>query len=173
MDSYIILLFYNSLMSVIITPATQKDYFWFVEIFKEVEEFHRLQAPWKFQKPEPELFAKSYYDDIITHWDSRLLLAKDGEHVVWFIMAFKRISNPIPVLQPRVLIEIDNLMIQDEYKKKGIGKLLLQKIEDWAKEIKVTDIELHVWWFNEWAIKFYEKSWYTIISHNMRKVIWE
>jgi GNAT superfamily N-acetyltransferase len=60
-------------------------------------------------------------------------------------MAFKRISNPIPVLQPRVLIEIDNLMIQDEYKKKGIGKLLLQKIEDWAKEIKVTDIELHVW----------------------------
>jgi hypothetical protein len=50
---------------------------------------------------------------------------------------------------------------------------LLQKIEDWAKEIKVTDIELHVWWFNEWAIKFYEKSWYTIISHNMRKVIWE
>lgn len=157
----------------IITSATQEDYLWFVEVFKEVEEFHRLQAEWKFKKPELELFAKEYYTDIITGTDSKLLLAKDGDHVAWFILAFKKKASPIPVLQQREWIDIDNLVVQEEYKKQWIGKLLLQKIEDWAKENKIKDLQLHVWWFNEWAIKFYEKSWYAIISHNMRKVIWE
>jgi len=69
-------------MNIIITPATQEDYDGFVEVFKEVEEFHRLQVPWKFKKPEPELFAKDYYTEIITNPNSKILLAKDGEYVV-------------------------------------------------------------------------------------------
>ncbi len=158
-------------MNIILVPATQEDYLWFVEVFKEVEEFHRLQAPWKFKQPEPELFTKEYYMSIITSADSKLLLAKDGERVVWCALAFIKKASDIPVLKPRIWVDIDTIVVQETYKKKWIGKILLQKVEDRAKENAISDIELNVRDFNQWAIKFYEKSWFTTYSHKMRKII--
>jgi ribosomal protein S18 acetylase RimI-like enzyme len=53
-------------------------------------------------------------------------------------------------------IEIEDLCIDEKYRKKGIGKKLFEEVKIYAKENGINIIELSVWEFNENAKKFYE-----------------
>lgn len=59
--------------------AKIKDYDNFLDVFKEIEEFHRINASWKFQKPKPELFPKDYFQKVISDKNGLFFLAK-GKH---------------------------------------------------------------------------------------------
>ena len=54
-------------------------------------------------------------------------------------------------------IWIDEIIIDNDYKKKGYGKTLITEVTKFAKENKCKRIELNCWSFNEDALKFYEK----------------
>jgi ribosomal protein S18 acetylase RimI-like enzyme len=54
-------------------------------------------------------------------------------------------------------IEIENLIIDEKYRKKGIGKLLFEEVKNYAKEANAKYIELNVWEFNKIAINFYNR----------------
>ena len=54
-------------------------------------------------------------------------------------------------------IEIDEMCINEQFRKKGIGKKLFEDVKNYAKEINANYIELMVWDFNQSAMKFYEK----------------
>lgn len=56
----------------------------------------------------------------------------------------------------RKVLFIDALSVDANYRKKGIGKILMLEMEKLAKENNCSSIELNVWAFNENAIKFYE-----------------
>jgi len=53
-------------------------------------------------------------------------------------------------------IEIDDLCVDEKYRKKGIGKRLFEEVKTYSKENGINFIELMVWEFNENARKFYE-----------------
>lgn len=158
-------------MNILITPAKIDDYLGFLDIFQEAEEFHRLQAPWKFKKPEPELFSRAYFEEKLSDPITKFLVAKNDDETIWFILAFKRETKNIPVMQDRTWIEIDNLAVKTVFRRQWIGDLLLSKIEDRAKSSHISDIEFNVWGFNVWARNFYEKCWYEVYSHRMKKTI--
>ena len=54
-------------------------------------------------------------------------------------------------------IWIDEIVIDNDYKKKGYGKTLITEVTKFAKENNCKRIELNCWSFNEDALKFYEK----------------
>lgn len=55
------------------------------------------------------------------------------------------------------IIWIDEIVIDEEHRKKGNGRKLINKIYEFAKENDCKKVELNCWSFNEDAIKFYEK----------------
>lgn len=56
----------------------------------------------------------------------------------------------------RKVLFIDALVVDQDYRKKGIGKILMLEMEKIAKDNNCFSVELNVWAFNENAIKFYE-----------------
>ena len=56
----------------------------------------------------------------------------------------------------RKVLFIDALVVDQNYRKKGIGKILMLEMEKIAKYNNCSSVELNVWAFNENAIKFYE-----------------
>lgn len=56
----------------------------------------------------------------------------------------------------RKVLFIEALVVDVNYRKNGIGKILMQRMEKIAKENGCSSIELNVWAFNDEAIKFYE-----------------
>lgn len=60
------------------------------------------------------------------------------------------------IMKDRRLLHIEDICVDENYQKKGIGKKLYNQIVKSAKEKNIDNIELMVWGFNENAIKFYE-----------------
>ena len=55
-------------------------------------------------------------------------------------------------------IWIDEIIIDNDYKKKGYGKMLITEVTKFAEKNNCKRIELNCWSFNRSALKFYEKT---------------
>ena len=55
-------------------------------------------------------------------------------------------------------IEVDNLFIREHHRGEGIGKLLIDEIKTWGKEIDIQRVFLTAFSQNEKAIKFYKRE---------------
>jgi hypothetical protein len=102
----------------IITQATLQDYDSFIEVFKEVEELHRINEPNVFRKPEGEIFPKEHFKELIENPDAKVFLAKDNNEVVAYAISYKKQYMNIPILQPREWIYIDDIIVKQNFRKK-------------------------------------------------------
>ena len=59
-------------------------------------------------------------------------------------------------MKDRKILNIENICVDKNYQKKGIGKKLYEQLVQLAKERNIDNIELLVWGFNENAINFYK-----------------
>lgn len=66
-------------------------------------------------------------------------------------------------------LEVDNFVIDQPFRKKGYGQLLLDAIEDWAYENDFNSVELNAYVYNHSAHKFYVKSDYKVIGYHYQK----
>ena len=62
---------------------------------------------------------------------------------------------------------IDDLCVDENARKQGVGKLLIDKAGEYAKQKSCTCLMLNVWEFNENAISFYEKYGFTTRTLHM------
>jgi ribosomal protein S18 acetylase RimI-like enzyme len=68
-------------------------------------------------------------------------------------------------------IEIENIGVSSRYRSKGIGKLLLQKTEEWVKKQKATKLYVSAYWNNGKAIRFYKENGFSEIGIELEKNI--
>jgi GNAT superfamily N-acetyltransferase len=68
-------------------------------------------------------------------------------------------------------LEPDNVVILPEYRNKGIGELMMQWIDNYAKEQNCDAIELNAYIENEKGIEFWKKAGYYIRGHHFQKMI--
>jgi diamine N-acetyltransferase len=157
-------------MTIKVVQAKKEDYIGFIEVFKEVEELHRLNASWNFKKPDP-IFSEEYYEKLINDENCMFFLAKEENEIVGYSIAYKKEASAIPILKNRKWIHIDDLSVKSNQRKKGIGSMIMEEIEKYAKKNNINQIELNVWLFNTNAIDFYEKKGYEAFSQRMKKTI--
>lgn len=61
------------------------------------------------------------------------------------------------IFKHRKILFIEDICVDNQYNRQGIGKLLYEKIKKIALCDDINSIELNVWAFNEGAIQFYNK----------------
>jgi len=62
-------------------------------------------------------------------------------------------------------LELDNVIVDGKYQSKGIGNMLLNKIETWAKSIDCKTIELNTYVTNGRSHKFYYNQGFEISGY--------
>ena len=65
-------------------------------------------------------------------------------------------------------LDVDQLVISNSYRGKGLGRKLMNKAKKIAKENECDRIELNCWLFNESALGMYEH-----IGYNKQRIIYE
>ena len=69
-------------------------------------------------------------------------------------------------------LEPDNVFVLPEYRNSGVGKLMLDRVFEYANEIRCDASELNCYIQNEKAIQFWRNQGYKAIGYHMQKVLY-
>ena len=158
-------------MEISVRKATAEDYNSLCELFDEIDALHRDNLPHIFQKPGSVAREQDYYLGLVADENVALFVSEAGEKLVGFVHAIIRDTPAFPIFVPRRYAIVDGIVVKSGFQNHGIGKILMDKMQEWAIARGATSIELNVYEFNETAISFYERLGYQTLSRKMSKEI--
>ncbi|MEM7627137.1 MAG: GNAT family N-acetyltransferase [Planctomycetota bacterium] len=132
--------------------ATRQDLDSLVELNAIVQALHHDARPERF-RPVASAEVRVEFARRLDDPDSRAWLAVDGDGgAVGYAMAVPRSREKTPFAWPRHWVELDEMGVLPEWRGKGIGRSLIEKVAESADGL---DVELTVWSFNETAQSVY------------------
>jgi diamine N-acetyltransferase len=155
-------------MEIDIRKGTAGDYTALCELFDEIDGLHRDHLPHIFQEPG-DAARQDRYAALLADESVAFLVAEAGGQLVGFVHVIVRDAPAIPVLVPRRYAIVDSIVVRSGLQNRGIGRMLMDKMQEWAIANEATSIELNVYEFNETAITFYEGLGYRTLSRKMSK----
>jgi diamine N-acetyltransferase len=156
-------------MEIMIRRAVEADYDELCRLWEEVDRLHRQHLPVIYRRPEGPVREWDYFIGLLADENVGIFLAELAGELVGFIHVMTAQAREIPLLVPRHFAVIDNLVVTEHARRQGIGSLLMEQAEGWARERGLTTIELSVYEFNQGAIGLYEKTGYTTLLRRMIK----
>lgn len=140
--------------NIIIRKAGIDDFEQIHRIVMQVHNLH-LKNRREIYKDVNPLTIDEFKEDITS--DNKLyLVAESNENVVGICFSTIKIITDNRILNDKKIVYIENICVDVNERKKGIGKMLYNETIKIAKNIKANSIELMVWKFNEEAINFYK-----------------
>jgi diamine N-acetyltransferase len=156
-------------MDITIRRARETDYGPLCRLWDEVDWLHRQRLPAIYRQPAGPVREWDYFAGLLADETAAIFLAEQAGELLGFIHVLIVQARDIPLLVPRRFAVIDNLVVTERARRLGIGSLLMEEAEHWAREQGLTVIELTVYEFNQGAIALYEKAGYETLSRRMSK----
>ena len=154
-------------MEIVIRPATAGDYDALCTIIDQVDALHRDHLPHIFQKPPGPVRDREYILDLLADDSVGLFVAEVDGQVAGFVHVLVRDTPPWPVLVPRRRAFVDSLAVGQEFRRRGIGRALMDRAHTWSIARGAIDIELNVFEFNRPALAFYRALGYETSTRRM------
>ena len=144
-------------MEIIYRKATVKD-------TKAIESLFTQMLFTIYKNPEIKGYEKGYLDRFFSDLQDCIFVAELNGSVIGYISI--NANN-----DTKQYLYIDDFCVHKDYRSKGIGTKLLNMVEDYAKEIKVLDICLHVENSNTLAKKLYDRNGYNIFKVDGTRIL--
>ena len=139
---------------IIIRKAEISD---FQSVHKLIMQVHKLHVNERndiYKDVDPMNFDE--FKTELSNSNNIYLIAEFKNEIVGICFSqIKEISNN-KIMKDRKILHIENIYVDENHQKKGIGKKLYEQIVQLAKEKNIDNIELMVWGFNKNAINFYK-----------------
>ncbi|MHB1150699.1 MAG: GNAT family N-acetyltransferase [Eubacteriales bacterium] len=120
----------------------------------------------QYYKPATE--SGRYPKSIIENNSEDIYIAVDDNVIIGLIHIAEEQTPPFDCFIQYKFAAIIDLFIDENYRKKGIGGLLLESAKQWSKSRNLNYTELNVLAENENGIQFYNHNEFKIVSQIMR-----
>lgn len=131
------------------------DYEYVRKLYNQLYLSHLNARPDIYLK-DVESFNFEYFVEQLNNKNTINLVYEDNDGIVAILLANYKKPSKAPFIRKRKVIFIDSLVVDEFHKKMGIGRRMMEYIENIGKKKKVESIELNVYAFNKDAIKFYK-----------------
>jgi ribosomal protein S18 acetylase RimI-like enzyme len=127
-----------------------------VELWKELIDHHRdFDRGYSNFVPDVEEVQAKFYGKVIRSRRSVMLVAEDDGAIVGFL--FGSIASRPPVFKIQKHAFIGDLLVSRKYRRKGIGKMLVDGFESWGKEREAKFMTIAVYPENREGMAFWEE----------------
>ena len=151
-----------------IRPAEQSDFEQLCLLWRQLDEFHRIRDPNRFHQPGGTQRPGGYIDDLIDRVDRALLVAESRSGQLVGLCSVIIYTRPESIVKPAgSIFELDNLVVDELWKRKGIARLLHREAVQWSRNHGATELTLKVYAFNVSAQAFYESIGFKPVLHHM------
>ncbi|WP_196889369.1 GNAT family N-acetyltransferase [Aureivirga sp. CE67] len=136
----------------------QKDRKHFIEVVSE-EQICRLISNYSWTKQEAEYITKANFTLLRKSEDNGTLkiltaIEQDKPEIIAGVLLLK------VEIEPLKLCYVKYIYVEEDHRKRGVAKLLMNKAEEIAKENEIDKIQLNVFEDNIHAIHYYEEIGY-------------
>lgn len=127
-----------------------------ISILEQISKLHYENRPDIFKEKSKSEMQKIAIDEI-NNIDKKIIIATDDTSKIYglLICKIKEVKGHINLKDTKTLW-IEELGVDENYRKRGIGKQLLKEAGEIAKKLECKRIELNCWNFNKDAINFYK-----------------
>lgn len=139
-----------------IRTASLRDYDALCALFDELDELHRQARPEMFQPFAKPARTREQVARWLSEPGSTILMAESEEDVVGLAVLLTRAPSGFAGAVPRKVVEVDNLVVQADQRRRRIGRRLLAAAVEWARQRQATHVEVAAHDFNREARRFYE-----------------
>ena len=135
-------------------------------LIDQIVAFHHREAPTHFKDPG-RLSSAGYLEERLADPDSVVLIAeRNHSHVGVAVAVIREVP---PILRPSRVVLVENLAVDDKFRRTGVGRKLIEAALVWARAQDVTELDINVYEFNVDAIRFYEALGFETVSRRMRR----
>lgn len=153
-------------MTVEIRRATIKDIKEILPVWGELAVFHsELDPAFTPSAQWPKEYG-TYLRTLISREDAIAVVAREGLQVIGY--AVGRITTLPPFFEQRYRGYIHDVFVKTDYRRRGIGRQLVDEILRWLLRRGVSLVELTVAANND-AIPFWERLGFRVYMHQMKK----
>ncbi len=148
-----------------IRRATSRDIGGILPIWGELADFHSALDPAFQPAPQWEREYGAYLRALLARDDALAVVAREGEQIVGY--AVGRITTMPPFFAHRHRGYIHDVYVRPPYRRRGIGRRLVEELLTWLRRRGVTLVELSVAAGNE-ALPFWERLGFRVYMHQMK-----
>ena len=159
-------------MNFTIREATSEDCEQICELCRQALEIHSEAHSEVFCDRGSSVF-KDFVSQAFADENAVILCADHAGRIIGMAHVLVRESPDIPVMVRRRFAAVENVVVREGFRHKGVGKALMEAVHTWAQGKGLTRVELTVWAFNQDAIALYEKLGYEVVSSRMVKELGE
>jgi GNAT superfamily N-acetyltransferase len=148
-------------MNLSIRQAAERDYTGLNALFEEIDEYHRKALPQIFRKPNGPARTRKFIAGVLADQHAVIFIAETRARIIGLVHAYFRVIPDIPIRIPCRAGDVDAIIVMQKYRRHGVGKALMERVNQWAGQMRLDRLELSVWDFNKGARDFYRELDYT------------
>jgi GNAT superfamily N-acetyltransferase len=137
-------------MSTRIRPAVVGDEALLADLNRFVQDLHLAQRPDHFRPTGSEELAR-WYRSLLEQPTTRLWIAEEDGLPIGYLLALVHEVSENPFVRARRWCEIDQLAVDPNRRRRGIGRALLLTAVSTAKAEGISHVEAASWSFNDGA----------------------
>lgn len=140
-----------------IRKAISSDALLLSSLCVDVQSLHAKHHPDFFKMPPSEDFAASFFDGMLAEPAISIFLAEENGQALGYVLCklIEQPENPFTFAMRYLLV--DQISVRPAEQGKGVGKMLIEQVEVWAKELNIQKMQLNSWDFNIGAHEFFKK----------------
>lgn len=138
-------------------------------LFEELDALHCQRLPYRFRASVGPVRSPEYLIQLVRGPDTAILLAEDAGNMLGFIHLALRTTPELPLFVPRRFALVENLIVAERARRRGVGRALMAEAEAWAHGRGVDSVELTVYEINDEAVAFYRALGYCVLSRRLFK----
>ena len=138
-----------------------------VALLDELDDLHREAMPWLLQEFDGP-GSREFIEPFLSKPDHAALVAEvPSQGIAGLLLVLVRDVSPVPIVRPARVAELDTLVVGSAFRRRGIGKALVEAGLRWAHDAGAARTELGVYEFNESARAFWSSVGFETLSRRL------
>ena len=148
-----------------IVPAEYSHIPVLLELWEEFMDFHKDIDPRFPMRNDAQSTFREHLKNKVDKQTSLVLTAMDNNTPVGFAIA--EINSYPPIFQQETFGIVDTMVVSADFRRKGIGEMILSRIFEWFESSTIHRIELSVAALNQVGYSFWRKHGFKDYVHRL------